>query len=110
MAAGQNPGGWTRPRGPRPELFHARMFGGIIQVAAKGRAEEVLVAGGIGDNVVAPVVEDTPVRVGKTVGNVGLKFAGARLEAEDAAVVIAHRAIGRLDLGAMEDAVAEING
>src|ERR1051326_1014979 len=48
--------------------------------------------------------------IGKTIGGVGFKFAGARLEAIDSSVIIANWPSSGLDLGAVEDAIAEKNG
>ena len=80
----------------------------VIQVAAERRTEVVRVARRVGDEVVAPIVEHAPVRVGKAVGDVALKFARARLVAVNAGVIVPHRSLGGLNLRAVEHAVAQI--
>ena len=109
MPAGNHAGSRTGTRGALPEFLHFRVFGGVVQVAAEGRAEIVVVAGRIGDDVVAPVVEHASVRIGKAVGNVALEFVCARLEPVDASVNVAHGSPRGLDLGAVKNAVAEIS-
>ena len=78
----------------------------IIEASTEGRSVVGVVSGGIGDQVIAPVIEDSPVRVGEAVGDVGFEAASGWLEAEDRRVVVAKRTVRRFDLGAMENAVA----
>ena len=80
-----------------------------IQPATERRAEVIRVACRIRDDVVAPTVEDAPVRIGEAVADVDFELPRARLEAIDRRVAVAHRAGRRLHLRAMEDAVAQIN-
>ena len=109
LAAADQAGAGARARRAVPELLHVRVFGGIINVTAEGRAKITVVARGVGDEVVAPVIEDAAMRIGEIVGDVGFKFSGARLKTVDGGVVVSHRAEGGFDVGAVEDAVAEIN-
>ena len=108
--AGDHPRSGAGPRGTAPELFHAGVFAGEVDVTAERRREIVGVAGGIGDEVVAPIVEDFAVRVGETVGNVSLESVGQRLESIEGAVGVPNRAGGGFDLRAMEHTVAKIGG
>lgn len=98
------------PGGPIPELVHPGVLCGVVDVAAERRREVGVVAGGVRDEVVAPVVEHLAVRVGEAVGDVGLQAAGAWIEPEDAGVIVAERSPGGLDLGAVEDTVTQVNG
>ena len=84
------------------------MFGRVVNVAAEGRAEVGVIAGGIGDEIIAPVVEDASVRVGKAIGGVALEFAGAGTNRQMQASSLRTGPCGGFDLGAMENAVAEI--
>src|SRR5256886_3883333 len=95
-------------RGAFPEFLHVRVLRRVFEVAAEGGSEIAVVAGRVGDDVSAPVIKHAPVRVGETVGNVALKLVSARLEAIDAGVRVPHRAVRRLNLRAMEHAVAEV--
>ena len=95
-------------RGAFPEFLHVRVLRRVFEVAAEGGSEVAVVAGRVGDDVSAPVIKHAPVRVGEAVGNVALKLVSARLEAIDAGVHVAHRAVRRLNLRAMEHAVAEV--
>ena len=81
-----------------------------VEVATEGRGEVVGVAGGVGDDVIAPVVKHAPVRIGEAVGHIAVKAIRARLVAIDRAVHIAHGAFECLDVGAVEDTIAEIHG
>src|SRR5579862_5424818 len=86
------------------------MFVGIIDMAAESRAEVGIVAGGVGDQVVAPIVEHAPMGIGKSVGDVSFESARARLVSINGGVLIAvGRTPGRFHLGAMKDAVAQVN-
>ncbi len=100
-------GAWARRA--VPELAHAGMSSGI-EVAAEGWAEVVRVAGSVRDDVVTPVIEDATVRVGEAVGNVAVEATGARFETVDCAVDVANGASERFDVGAVEHAVAEVDG
>src|SRR4051812_36295939 len=91
MAAGENPSAGTWTRRPIPELLHTGMFGGHpFKMATECRAKISVVPGRIGDEVSAPIIKNAPMRIGEAVRNVALKFTGARLEAVDGRVVIAH--------------------
>src|SRR5260370_42218680 len=109
MAAGQEAGAGARPGGTVPEFFDGGMLGRIINAAAESRTEVSVVAGCIGDQIVAPIIETPAMRIGKPVGGVGFKFAGARLVAIDGCVIITDWPGGSLHLRAMEDAIAEKN-
>src|SRR5947209_3283119 len=65
MAAGKNASAGTWTRWPFPELLHLGVFSRGFQVAAEGRAEVAVVARGVGDDVVAPIIKDTSVGVGE---------------------------------------------
>ena len=65
-------------RGPVPEGFQLRVLCRIVEVAAEGGAPVGVVAGGVGDDVVAPVVERAAVGIREVVGDVGFKFRGER--------------------------------
>ena len=108
MPAGKDARAGARTHWALPKLFHFRMLRRVVEVATEGRGEEVLVAGRVGDDVVAPVVEHAPVRIGETVGDVALEFIRARFVAVDATVNVAHRPRCGLDLRAMKNAVAQI--
>src|SRR5262249_9594339 len=76
MAAGKDARAGTWTRGLLPELPHMGMFGGIIEIAAEGRTKIAVIAGGIGDDVRAPVVKDAAMRISETVSGIALKFPG----------------------------------
>ena len=109
VAAGDHAraGAWARRT--VPELLHAGMLRRVVDASAEGRAEVGVVAGGIGHEVVAPPIEDAAMGIGEAVGDVGLELRGERLVTEDGGVVVADGTGGGLDLGAVEDTVAEIN-
>ena len=92
-----------------PELRVLGM-GAFVQMTGEARAEVVGVAGGVGDDVVAPVVEDAAVRVGEAVGHVAGQLVGLGFEAVDGTVGVAQHAVEGLDLGAVEHAVGEVDG
>ena len=87
-----------------------RMFGRVINVPRERRREIRIVAGRVGDDVVAPISKNAAVGIGEAVGGVGFKFPRARFEAVDGGVVVAHRADGGFDRAAMKNAVAQISG
>ena len=58
--------------------FMLAMLGRVINMAAERRAEVGVVAGGVGDEVVAPVIEDAPVRIGEAVGDVASRTCSVR--------------------------------
>src|SRR6185436_19151946 len=80
-----------------------------VEMAAECRAKVVRIAGRVGDEIVAPIIENAPVRIREAVRHVPLEFRRARLETVDRAVHIAHGSVERLDIRAMENAVAEIH-
>ncbi len=102
VAAREDGGARAGPRRAIPELLHALVLLRVVDVPAEGRGEEVLVAGGIGDDVGAPVVEHPAVGVGEAVGDIALEALAHRLIAVDRAVGVAHRTGRGLDLGAHE--------
>src|SRR5687768_17166946 len=106
MPAGEDAGPRARPRRTLPELAQRLVFLRVVDGAAERGAEVGVVARRVGDEVIAPVIDDPAVRVGEAVGDVGDEFAGARLVAVDRGVVVADRAPRRFDLRAVEDAVA----
>src|ERR1043166_2917676 len=66
MPAGKNTRAGAGAHGPFPELLQVAVFGWIFQVAAERGAEIAVVPGRIGDDVVAPVIEDATVGIGET--------------------------------------------
>src|SRR5438132_14093436 len=83
----------------------------VIDAPREAGGKIVRVAGAVGDEVLAPAIEDVPVRIGEAVVDVGLELERARLETIGAGVGVAHRrAPGRLDLRVMEGALLEIEG
>ncbi len=109
MATAENRGAGAWAGRAVPELAHAGMRSGI-EVSAEGWAEVVRVAGCVRDDVVAPVVKNAAVRVGEAVGHVAVEATGARFEPIDCAVDVANRASERFNVGAVEHAIAEIDG
>ena len=96
-------------RGAVPHLVIAAA-GASIEVAREARSKVVSVTGGIGDDVVTPVVEHAAVRVGEAVGDVARELVGHRLEAVDGTVSVSNRSlIEGFDLGAVEHAVGEVH-
>ena len=87
-------------------MLHLLVFGGVINMTAETRTKIIVVARGIGDEVVAPVIEDAAMWIGEAVGDIGLEFSGARLKTINGAVVVSHRTEGGFDMGAVENAVA----
>jgi len=79
-------------------------------MAAEGGAEVVRIARGVGDDVIAPVVEHTAMRVGEAIRHIAVEAARARLVAIDRAVHIAHGSLQSFHIRAVEDAIAEIQG
>ena len=75
VAAGEDRRAGARARRAIPELFHRGMRAGV-EVAAHGRAEVVVIAGGVGDQVISPIVENPAVRIGEAVRRVAHEFAG----------------------------------
>jgi len=108
MPAAEDARTGTRARGALPKIFQVRMLAGVEQAAERG-AEVGIVPGRVGHDVVAPVVEDAPVRVGKIIADVKVELARARLETIDGAVGVAQRTGSRLYLRAVKHAVAEVN-
>ena len=108
VTAAEDRGARAGARRTVPELLEPGVGAGV-EVAREARAEVVGVAGGVGDDVVAPVVEDAAVRVGEAVGHVAGQLVGLGFEAVDGAVGVAEHAIERLDLGAVEHAVGEVD-
>ena len=85
------------------------MLAGIVDLAAERGSEVSVVAGGVGDDVVAPVVEGAAMRIGEAEGDVGIELSRERLVAIDGAVDVAHGTGDRLDLRTVENAVAKQN-
>jgi hypothetical protein len=108
MAAAEDAGARAGPRGAVPKLLHAGVFAGV-EVAAHGGAIVVGVAGGVGDQVVAPVVEHPAVRIGEAIGRVAHEFSGFRFVAVDRAVDVADRAVEGFHAAAVEDSVTQID-
>ena len=81
-----------------------------VQPASERERVVVHVARAVRDEVLAPGVEDVPVRVQEPVGEVALNAARARFVAPHAAVAVAQHAVQRLDLRAVEDALLEVEG
>src|SRR5947209_676917 len=80
MPAAQDVRAGARTRRALPKLLHLRMRT-AVEVPAEGRGEVVRVAGGIGEDVGAPIIKHAPVRVREAVGHVAVEARGARLEA-----------------------------
>ena len=74
------------------------MLVGIVEFAAERRAEVGVVAGGVGDEIVAPIIEGAAVRVREVEATYVSNFPVTRFEAIDRAVDVAHGAGDRLDL------------
>src|SRR5258708_360279 len=108
MAAGENASAGAWALGPLPELLQIPVLGGIVDEPAEGRAEVAVVAGPFPNNVVAPIIEAPPVRVGEAVSEVALELVSARLETINADIHVAHRPGSGFDLGAVKHPVAEV--
>ena len=108
VTAAEDRGARAGARRTVPELLEAGVGAGV-EVAREARSEVVGVAGGVGDDVVAPVVEDAAVRVGEAVGHVAGQLVGLGFEAVDGAVGVAQHAVEGLDLGAVEHTVGEVH-
>jgi hypothetical protein len=80
-----------------------------IDPTADGRSEIGMVAGRVGDEVVAPAVKHAPMRIDPGEKRVHLKFAGARFKPVGRSVPVAQRAGHGFDLGAMKHPVAQVN-
>ena len=85
------------------------MLRGIIKVAAERRSEVSMVPGPIGDQIITPIIKDAAMRIGEIVGNISFKSGSARFEAKDGRIVVSHRPAGGFNLGAMENAIAQID-
>ena len=107
MPARENRAAGAGTRGAVPDGFQLRMFRRVVQAAAEGRAPVGVVAGGVGDDVIAPIVEGAAVGVGEAEGDVGVEFSRERLVAIDGAVDIAHGPGDGFDLRAVENAVTK---
>ncbi len=71
--AGDDAGAGAGARGRSQNSLHPVVLRRVVDMPAEGRAEVGVVAGGVGDDVVAPVVEDPAVRIGKAIGGVALE-------------------------------------
>src|SRR5437660_986530 len=81
-----------------------------FEIATESRSEIGVVTGGISDQISAPVVENAAVGVGEAVGNVSFEFAAAGFKTINGRIYIAHWwPPGRLDLGPMENSIAQVN-
>ena len=81
----------------------------VVDAAAESRAEIGAIARRIRDEIVAPAIERAAMRIGESVGHVGFEFARGRLEAIDRRVEVPDRTAGGFHLGAVKDAVAQVN-
>src|SRR5687768_3416828 len=86
------------------------MFGGIIDMPAKGWSKVSVVASSVGDEVIAPIIEHAPVRIGEAIRDIRFETSGVRFESEYRSIVIAQGTNGSFDLRAMKHAIAQING
>ena len=84
------------------------VLAGIIDVAGEAGAKVIVVAGAVGHEVVAPIIPHVPVRIGKAVGDVGIKFGRQRLIAIDAAIIAVNWAVRGLGVRAIERALLEV--
>lgn len=109
MAARKQARSGARTGWPVPELLHVGVLGRVVNVTAESRSEVRVIAGSIGDEIVAPVIEHAAMRIGEMISNIGFEFASARFEAINGSVVVADGAGGGLDLCAVKDAIAEVN-
>ena len=110
MGTGENRAAGGGPRGSRPDLTHAGVFGRKVEFAAERGTKIGVVAGGVGDQVVAPVIEGAAMGIGEGVRHIGLKPGREGLVAVDGAVDVAHDAVDRLDLRPVKHAVAQQDG
>src|SRR5205823_1606921 len=93
------------------QLRRLRVLLRVLQVAGDQRRVIRVGAGAVVDVVLAPAAEDVAVRVGERVGDVDLALLRARLVAEGAGVgEPLWRAVGRLDLAVVEDALLPVDG
>ena len=90
------------------QLLHHPLLARVVDVAGERVAEVVVAVGGVGDEVLAPPVDEVSPRVGERVGDEHVELLGARLVAEDAGVLEADRAVRRLDLRVQEHALLEV--
>src|SRR5215831_4688416 len=108
-AAGEDGRAGARTGRASPEFLHRFVFGWIIYVAAERRSEVTVVPRAIGDDVVAPIIENAAVRICKIVGDVGFKAAGDGFEAINRGIIVAYGSGGSLDLCPMKYTVAEVD-
>ena len=80
-----------------------------VEMAAEGRSKIIGVARGIRDEIVAPVIENSAVRIGEAVRHVATKLSCHRLIAKNGAVCVANWTIKRLNVGAVKNAVAQVH-
>ena len=86
----------------------ARLLGRVRHLAGERRAEVVVAVRRVGDEVLAPAIDDVSPGVGEAVGDEHAQLLGARLVAPDAGFLEPHRAVGRLDLRVEERAFLEV--
>src|SRR5262249_26002357 len=96
-----------RPHHTREDL-HAGVLPRVLDAAGQRQAEAVGPAGSVGDEVLAAAVVHLAPGVGEVVGDEDLQLVAARLEAVDAGLRLAHRAERRLGVGAVENALVEV--
>ena len=92
----------------RGEDLHPPPLRRVGRVAGDRGAEVVRAAGGVGDEVLTPSVEDVAPGIGEGVGDEDLEVEAVRLVAEDAGIDQPHRAVGCLDLAVVEHALLEV--
>src|SRR6185436_13525077 len=99
MATREELGARARPGPLLIDLRRTAVLRRVFDVAGEEGGVVRLRAGAVGDDVLAPAVEDVAVRVGEPERDIGVELVSPRLVAEDAGVGDAHRrAVGRLDL------------
>src|SRR6266576_4932985 len=85
------------------------VFGGVIEVSTDCGRKIGVVACGVGDEIVPPIIKNTSMRVGEVIRGVTFKRAGSRFESINRGVVISDRSPSGLDLRSVENSVTEIN-
>ena len=88
--------------------LHRLLLVRVVDVAGERRAPVVVAVRGVGDEVLAPAVDDVAPGVGERIGDEDAQLLGARLVAEHAGVVDANRAVRRLDLRVEEGPFLEV--
>src|SRR6478736_5584384 len=91
-------------------MLQIGMFVGVIDIAGEGGAVVIRAARGIGDEVLAPGIEDLAPGVGEAVGDEDVEFAGSRFIAKYAGVGAAFGTVRGFNLRMVEGAFVEIHG